>query len=177
RGGRDASAAGHHHYRRSGGQPIADPVHHTRHLSIPGALAPARAAAPGATGRLNESIAMKILPLSITLLAVLLSACTVGPDYIQPETVDTATIRHQEGWQPMPAQSWAASGNWWLAFEDDTLTALVERSTQANQTLAQAEARFRAAEAQWRLARGGLSPEVGATVGGSRSGGSGDTGR
>ena len=120
---------------------------------------------------------MKISSLFLTLLAVLLSACTLGPDYTQPDIADTTTVRHQEGWKPMPAQSWAASGSWWLAFEDDALTALVERSAQANQTLAQAEARFRAAEAQWRLSRGGLSPEVGATLGGSRSGGSGDTGR
>ncbi len=120
---------------------------------------------------------MKISSLSIPLLAVLLSACTLGPDYVQPDAVNTSTVRHQDGWRPVPAQSWAASGAWWLAFADDRLTALVEQSIQANQTLAQAEARYRAAEAQWRLTRGGLSPQVGASVGGSRSGGSGDTGR
>lgn len=116
---------------------------------------------------------MKIPALSLTLSAVvLLSACTLGPDYIQPDTVDTSSLRHQDGWQPMPARSWAASGQWWRAFDDATLSALVEQSVQANQTLAQAEARYRAAEAQWRLARGGLSPEVGTSLGGSRSGGS-----
>lgn len=115
---------------------------------------------------------MKIPALTLTLSAILLSACTLGPDYTQPETVDTTSIRYQEGWQPLPPRSWAASGHWWQAFEDDTLSELVEKSVQANQTLAQAEARFRAAEAQWRLSRGGLSPEVGASLGGSRSGGS-----
>ena len=116
---------------------------------------------------------MKILALSLSLsAAVLLSACTLGPDYVQPETVDTTSLRHQEGWQPMPARSWAASGEWWQAFDDVTLSALIQQSVQANQTLAQAEARYRAAEAQWRLARGGLSPEIGASLGGSRSGGS-----
>lgn len=112
--------------------------------------------------------------LSVTSLTLLLSACMLGPDYSQPETVATDRVRHQDGWQPMPEQSWAASGRWWLAFEDDTLSDLVELSVQENQTLAQAEARYRAAEAQWRLARGGLSPNVGATLGGSRSGGSGE---
>jgi NodT family efflux transporter outer membrane factor (OMF) lipoprotein len=112
--------------------------------------------------------------LSVTSLTLLLSACMLGPDYSQPETVATDKVRHQDGWQPMPDQSWAASGRWWLAFEDDTLSDLVELSVQENQTLAQAEARYRAAEAQWRLARGGLSPNVGATLGGSRSGGSGE---
>lgn len=117
---------------------------------------------------------MKILPLSVPLLVVLLSACTLGPDYVQPDIADTAAVRYQDGWQPMPAQSWTASGSWWRAFDDDTLDALVERSTRANQTLAQAEARFRTAEAQWRLSRGGLSPELGATLGATRSGGSGE---
>src|SRR5690606_22947049 len=41
----------------------------------------------------------------------------------------------------------------------------------ANQTLAQAEARYRAADAQWRLTRGELVPEVGASVSASRGGG------
>src|SRR5690606_27991349 len=60
---------------------------------------------------------------------------------------------------------------------DDTLSALVERSVRANQTLAQAEARFRAAEAQWRLSRGSLSPEINATLGATRSGGRGENER
>lgn len=115
---------------------------------------------------------MKIPVFLLVVSVSLLSGCTLGPDYVRPGTVDTTSLRHDEGWQPMPARSWAASGSWWLAFEDDTLTALVTQSTRANQTLAQAEARYRAAEAQWRLSRGGLSPEIGASAGASRSGGS-----
>src|SRR5690606_30704770 len=93
------------------------------------------------------------------------------------DIADTTTVRYQDGWQPIPAQSWAASGSWWRAFNDDTLSALVERSVRANQTLAQAEARFRAAEAQWRLSRGSLSPEINATLGATRSGGRGENER
>ena len=104
---------------------------------------------------------MKKTALIISLSAIAsLSGCTLGPDYVEPDVADTTQLRHEEGWQPMPAQSWAATGSWWLAFEDDTLTDLIERSVKANQTVAQAEARYRAAEAQWRLARGGLAPEV-----------------
>lgn len=115
---------------------------------------------------------MKILPPSIALLATLLSACTVGPDYVRPEIVETTEIRYQGGWQPIPEQSWMASGDWWLPFEDDALTGLVEQAALANQTLAQAEARYRAAEAQWRVSRGGYSPQVGAVLSGTRIGGS-----
>ena len=103
--------------------------------------------------------------------ALLVSACTLGPDYQRPDTIDTSQLRHQDGWQPVPERSWAASGSWWQAFDDETLAALIEQSQSANQTLAQAEARYRAAEAQWRLTRGELVPEVGASVSASRGGG------
>src|SRR5690606_13868164 len=78
----------------------------------------------------------------------------------------------QDGWQPVPADSWAASGSWWTAFDDEALSQLVEQSLKANQTLAQAEARYRAAEAQWRQSRGARVPELGAGLGATRSGGS-----
>ena len=103
--------------------------------------------------------------------ALLVSACTLGPDYQRPDTIDTSQLRHQDGWQPVPERSWAASGSWWQAFGDETLVSLIEQSQSANQTLAQAEARYRAAEAQWRLTRGELVPEVGASVSASRGGG------
>src|SRR5690606_13751272 len=47
-----------------------------------------------------------------------------------------------------------------------------EQSLTANQTLAQAEARYRAAEAQWRQSRGARLPDLGAGLGATCSGGS-----
>lgn len=110
-------------------------------------------------------------PILVLSAALLVSACTLGPDYQRPETVDTSQLRHEAGWQPVPERSWAASGSWWQAFDDQTLADLIEQSLSANQTLAQAEARYRAAEAQWRLSRGERVPQVGAAVSGSRGGG------
>lgn len=92
---------------------------------------------------------MKIPISTLSLSAcLLLSACTLGPDHVPPDTIDTTQLRYQDGWQPVPADSWAASGSWWTAFDDEALSQLVEQSLKANQTLAQAEARYRAAEAQ-----------------------------
>lgn len=110
--------------------------------------------------------------LFVVVLTVGLGACTVGPDYVRPETIETTEIRYQQGWQSMPEQSWMASGQWWLSFDDAVLNELVEQAGRANQTLAQSEARYRLAEAQWRLSRSGSSPAVDATIGGSRSGSS-----
>lgn len=110
--------------------------------------------------------------LFAVVLTVGLGACTVGPDYVRPETIETTEIRYQQGWQSMPEQSWMASGQWWLSFDDAVLNELVEQAGRTNQTLAQSEARYRLAEAQWRLSRSGSSPAVDATLGGSRSGSS-----
>jgi len=115
---------------------------------------------------------MKPVLYCLLFATALLSACAVGPDYERPEVIEPAAFKYQDGWLPLPEQSWAASGSWWQAFADDTLTALVEQALGANQTLAQAEARYRAAEGQWRLARGGYSPELSASVRATRSGGS-----
>lgn len=114
---------------------------------------------------------MKIPFPFIALLAVSLSGCVVGPDYVRPVTAETAEVKYQDGWRSLPEQSWMASGDWWLAFEDDDLTELVEGALRANQTLAQAEARYRAAEAQWRLSRSGRVPQVDASLGAARGGG------
>ncbi len=116
---------------------------------------------------------MKIPISTLSLSAcLLLSACTLGPDHVPPDTIDTTQLRYQDGWQPVPADSWAASGSWWTAFDDEALSQLVEQSLKANQTLAQAEARYRAAEAQWRQSRGARVPELGVGLGATRSGGS-----
>src|SRR5690606_32577026 len=115
-----------------------------------------------------------MMRLSATSLLCLLAlaGCTLGPDYRTPESAIPARFQYQDGWRTMPEQPWVAQGTWWEAFDDPVLTDLIRRADQASQTLAQAEARFRAAEAQWRLARGEYSPRLDASVNGTRSGGS-----
>ncbi|RNL60203.1 efflux transporter outer membrane subunit [Zhongshania marina] len=111
----------------------------------------------------------KYLPALSLLLS--LAACTVGPDYQQPESLVPAEFKYDSGWQTISPQSWAAQGDWWTAFNDPELNLLINQANKANQTLAQAEARYRAAQGQWRLARGDYSPQFDASLSGSRSGG------
>ncbi|WP_133489813.1 efflux transporter outer membrane subunit [Alcanivorax sp. 24] len=115
---------------------------------------------------------MKSLSAACLLCALALAGCTLGPDYRTPDSAIPARFQYQDGWRTMPEQPWVAQGTWWEAFDDPVLTDLIEQADQASQTLAQAEARFRAAEAQWRLARGEYSPQLDASVSGTRSGGS-----
>ncbi|CAA0091839.1 Outer membrane protein OprM [Zhongshania aliphaticivorans] len=112
---------------------------------------------------------LKYLP-TLPLL-VSLAACTVGPDYQQPESRVPAEFKYEAGWQTIAPQSWAAQGDWWTAFKDPELSVLIIQANAANQNLAQAEARYRAAQGQWRLARGDYSPQLDASLSGSRDGG------
>ncbi|WP_269620275.1 efflux transporter outer membrane subunit [Zhongshania sp. BJYM1] len=109
----------------------------------------------------------------LTAFSMLLSlaACAVGPDYQQPASMVPTTFKYDAGWQTISPQSWAAQGDWWTAFNDPELNFLIHKADQANQTLAQAEARYRAAQGQWRLARGDYSPQLDASLSASRSGG------
>lgn len=81
--------------------------------------------------------------LTISLLALALSACAVGPDYKSPQTA------------PANLAS-AAAGNydrtrfeavWWQQFDDPTLDQLVQQSLAENRQLRVAFARLRAARA------------------------------
>jgi len=50
--------------------------------------------------------------------------------------------------------------NWWKAFDDPVLDAVLEKALSRNLDLAEASARLRAAEAQARMSKSGLFPQV-----------------
>lgn len=124
--------------------------------------------------RYRHSMRIKILPVAISIAGMLTTACTVGPDYQTPVAVDAGALKYDQGWRSLPEQNWARSGEWWQAYADERLSGLVERATQDNLTLAQAEARFRTAQAQYRFSRGDYSPVLGASVDSNRGGGDRD---
>ncbi len=98
--------------------------------------------------------------------AVLVSGCTVGPDYQKPEVpmpavftgalTDTmegeTTVAVQAGDQDLSA--------WWSAFNDPVLDALVERAVLQNLDLQVAQARVREARALRRITSADFLPTV-----------------
>ncbi|WP_461457683.1 efflux transporter outer membrane subunit [Parasphingorhabdus sp.] len=58
---------------------------------------------------------------------------------------------------------------WWTSFQDPVLNALLDEALAENLDLAEAAARLRAAEAQARVSKSGLFPQVNADVGSSYS--------
>jgi NodT family efflux transporter outer membrane factor (OMF) lipoprotein len=106
-------------------------------------------------------------------VALLLPACAVGPNYVKPTTVSPAAFKEA----PVDPSEWKVAqpgdgfprGAWWKLFGDPGLDALEEQLSSANTTIAQAEARFRAARAVVRQTRADIYPRVTAGAGATRS--------
>jgi len=109
-------------------------------------------------------------------LAILLCAgCVVGPNYRRPTAAMPALFKElptpadvaTATWQPAQPGEDRIRAPWWEAFDDPLLTSLEERARSSNQTVAQADATFRAARAAIRAARADFFPTV--SIGASAS--------
>ena len=109
-----------------------------------------------------------------TLLLALAAAavgCAVGPRYTRPAVPVSAAFKEQPpaGWKTAQPSDAAVRGRWWEVFADPALSALEDQVSVSNQSLAQADARFRGARAAVQEARAGLFPTVSAGATASRS--------
>ncbi len=97
----------------------------------------------------------------------------VGPDYVRPSAASSTAYRESPlavgDWKTAQPKAADGSANPWALFGDATLERLIADAATANQTVAQAEANYRASRAAVRLARSALYPTLGASVGASRS--------
>lgn len=106
---------------------------------------------------------------SLLLCGLLLSACAIGPDYKRPEVIEPAQFKEAQGWRQATPSDALARGAWWELYGDRQLNDLVLRLNTSNQTVAQAEARFRQAQSLVRSARGAFYPSVDLSVGKTRA--------
>jgi NodT family efflux transporter outer membrane factor (OMF) lipoprotein len=106
------------------------------------------------------------------LLALMLTACAIGPQYQKPVTqvpeafkeTPPVSFKEMEGWKVAQPNDAMPRGPWWEIFHDPELNALQEQIDVSNQTLAVAEAQLRAARATINVARASLFPTVTGTV-------------
>ncbi len=104
------------------------------------------------------------LPLA---LAALIAGCAVGPDYHRPSAPAPATFR--EAWQPAQPSDELPRGPWWKAYNDPVLDDLEASAEHSNQTIAQAEAAYRAALAGVTGSRAALFPTLTANASSTKS--------
>ena len=106
--------------------------------------------------------------LALAALA-LLTACSVGPNYVRPTAPVPAVYKELGQWKPAEPRDTLARGPWWERWDDDELSRLEEQVTAANQDLVAAEARFRQARALVSNARADWWPVVTIGVSATRS--------
>ncbi|HEY4297480.1 MAG TPA: TolC family protein, partial [Paraburkholderia sp.] len=101
----------------------------------------------------------------------MLTACTVGPDYVKPPATIAATYAELEGsgWKPAQPADALTRGAWWSIYSDPSLDALEQQVASANQNVQAAEARFRAARATVAQYRSSFFPVVTASGAYSRA--------
>ncbi|MGE8143848.1 efflux transporter outer membrane subunit [Pseudomonas frederiksbergensis] len=107
--------------------------------------------------------------LSLALCMALISACAVGPDYQRPQTAEPAQYKEAEGWRQASPSDSLARGAWWELYGDRQLNGLIEQLNSANQTVAQADARYRQSQALVKSARAAFYPTVDLSAGKTRS--------
>lgn len=103
----------------------------------------------------------------------LLTACTVGPDYVKPTAPAPPAYKETADWKVAQPQDGVIRGAWWEIFNDPLLNELEAQVDISNQNIAAAEAQFREARALVQVARASYFPQLttGSTYTRSRSSG------
>jgi NodT family efflux transporter outer membrane factor (OMF) lipoprotein len=97
-------------------------------------------------------------------LCVLLSACSLAPDYKVPETQAVASYKETGPWTAGTPEDALPRGPWWSIYKDSTLDNLESQVESANPGLAEAMARYDAAQGYLGEFQSGLFPTL--TAGG-----------
>jgi NodT family efflux transporter outer membrane factor (OMF) lipoprotein len=105
-----------------------------------------------------------ILPMAAVLAvaALLLSSCSVGPDYVRPKADAPVAYKEVKGWKQAEPRDHVPRGKWWEMFDDPELNALEAQVDISNLNVAVAESRYRQALELLRAARSGYFPVVAA---------------
>ena len=104
-----------------------------------------------------------------------LFGCSAGPNYVRPPVETPSAYKEAQGWKQAEPRDEQPRGNWWEAFNDPQLNALVTQVAITNQTIKAAEARVREARALTQAARAAFFPIVTANASATRSGSGGGT--
>jgi NodT family efflux transporter outer membrane factor (OMF) lipoprotein len=115
--------------------------------------------------QIGDEIQKKIFYLAIPGALLLISACSVGPDYKRPALETPGAYKEAETATSSRSLDDVVSRNWWEIFADPELNTLEQQVEISNQNVAQAEGRFRQARALVQAARAAYFPTVTVGVG------------
>jgi len=119
--------------------------------------------------KFGDEIREKIFYLAIPAALLLISACSVGPDYKRPALETPGAYKEAETATSSRSLDDVVSRSWWEIFADPELNTLEQQVEISNQNVAQAEGRFRQARALVQAARAAYFPTVTVGVGMTRT--------
>jgi NodT family efflux transporter outer membrane factor (OMF) lipoprotein len=93
-------------------------------------------------------------------MLVLVAACSVGPNYARPAAPVPTAFKDAGRWKIAEPKDEIPRDAWWTFFRDSTLDALESKIEVSNQSLALAEAQFRASLAALGVSRAAFFPVV-----------------
>jgi NodT family efflux transporter outer membrane factor (OMF) lipoprotein len=106
----------------------------------------------------------------LTLAALLVTGCAVGPDYQRPEAAPSAQFKQAAGWKSATPADTQLPSAWWQLYDDAELNQLIGRLNVSNQNLAAAQAQYQQAKALVSKTRAGFYPTLSSSVGVKRAG-------
>jgi NodT family efflux transporter outer membrane factor (OMF) lipoprotein len=105
----------------------------------------------------------KLLIFKILLvILVVISGCSVGPDYKRPDAPVPSSFKELKGWREALPRDQEIRTKWWEAFDDSILNSLEEQVNVSNQSIALVESQYRQSQALAQLARANYFPTVNA---------------
>ena len=106
---------------------------------------------------------MRCAPCALACAISALSACTVGPDFVDPDVKANPQWRQQS--PDLRASDSAADRAWWQSLDSPTLDTLVDTAYRNNPNLQVAGVRILQAQAQLNIAIGAQFPQQQALTG------------
>lgn len=104
----------------------------------------------------------------IGLIGLLLSACTMGPEYQKPEVLVPIQFKHDAPWKEATPSDAVSKGNWWEVYNDAVLNKLEEQAAAANQSLQAAYARLSQVQSNLGIRRADQLPRLDLNASASR---------
>lgn len=104
------------------------------------------------------------MKIQLLPIALLLSACTVGPDYQRPDANVAMQFKELKGWKTAEPKDEKLKGDWWTLFNDEELNRLEAQVKLNNQSLKQAQANYQQSQALVQQAQAAFFPTAQGTA-------------
>ncbi|WP_434126506.1 efflux transporter outer membrane subunit [Klebsiella quasipneumoniae] len=109
------------------------------------------------------------LSITSTLCLLVLSGCTVGPDYQRPAMTVPLHYKEARHWQQATPRDDLSKGSWWAVYHDPELDRMLRQVSISNQNVANYAALYRQANALVSGSQADLLPTIGYDASTTRS--------